>query len=460
MIQNYILTKMDKNFVLNYFFRLIVINLFGLLFLYDTDSLNQGLISIQSMIYSINSLLTFLFLTLEFVTSILQFYGLDHKFLSLIFFDLRSIKFMFVFEIFLNTFNYVFFVILSFLMIFYKKFILQNIFKKNFIIFFFLLFIAIISINIDFSKKLVSKIYNLKSTFNEYSFFRNDNWFLYYTFVKIDSENKKLSKKLNYIDDISNLINPTLHKNIFIIINESYPNFKNQEIKKNLFNYIYDDEMALSLNIQNYVTNWSKKYSTQGAELKLFCRTDSSFNEFKKKDLKNFIYDNNCYFKNFYDLNTVFIHTYNKSSFNRERYDTFFDETFFFKDLKYKNLDICEGRPFTGYCDHQLVERLNEFKSKEKNLIIYLTVNNHVPVKLIKNINAGYCKKNFPLNINDQFCFIYQNQILFNKSLNKFINTLSKGDFLIYYSDTPPIFPNKHRVHFEDYIDVYTFEKK
>ena len=87
-------------------------------------------------------------------------------------------------------------------------------------------------------------------------------------------------------------------------------------------------------------------------------------------------------------------------------------------------------------------------------------MNNHVPAKLIKNVNQDYCKENFPLNINNQFCFIYQNQILFNQGLKKFINTLSKDDFLIFFSDTPPIFPNKQRIHFEDYIDVLTFKKK
>ena len=70
-------------------------------------------------------------------------------------------------------------------------------------------------------------------------------------------------------------------------------------------------------------------------------------------------------------------------------------------------------------------------------------MNNHIPVKLIKKVNLDYCKRNFPLNINDQFCFIYQNQVLFNKGLKTFIKSMKKEDFLIYYSDTPPIFPGK-----------------
>ena len=55
------LFKLDNNFIFYYFFRLLIINFFGLLFLYDTDSFNQGLISIQSIIYSFSTILTFFF---------------------------------------------------------------------------------------------------------------------------------------------------------------------------------------------------------------------------------------------------------------------------------------------------------------------------------------------------------------------------------------------------------------
>lgn len=460
MIHKYKLFLFNKHFILNYLFRLLIINFFGLLFLYDTDSFNQGLVSVQSLIYSINSLLTFFFLTLEFVASILQFYGLDHKFLKLIFLDIESINFLYVYEIAITILNYIFFIILTSLIIFNRELMLKNIFKKRIILLLLIVVFTILFIKKDFSKKLFYKINNFNKNVSEYSLLRNDNWYLYYEYKRSITPNINFDKNKFYVSDFSNLIDPTLHKNIFIIINESYPNFKNPKIKKNLINYIYDEKILNDFQINNYVTNWSKKYSTQGAELKLFCGSNMNFEEFKKKELKVFIDNNNCYFKKFDKYNKIFIHSYHKSSFNRARYESFFDKTFFYNDLKDKNLDICEGRPFTAHCDHQLVEKMNDFKTKEKNLIIYLTVNNHIPVKLIKNVNKKYCKKNFPLNIHDQFCFIYQNQILFNKGLKKFINTLSKDDFLIYYSDTPPIFPIKHRIHFEDYIDVYTFKKK
>ncbi len=460
MIKKKNLFILDKNFVLNYFVRLLIINLFGLFFLYDTDSFNQGLISIQSIFYSINTLIAFFFILIEFISSILQFYGLEHKFLALIFLDIKSINLSFVFEIILTILNYVFFLVLTFLIIYFRQFIINNISNKKFFFFIFSLLILLTFYNIDFSKKLFNKIYNIKYNLNEYSLFRNDNWFLYYQYNKIISKNDDLIEQSDFLNNFSNLINPNLHNNIFIVINESYPNFKNPKIKFNLLNHIYDKEIKELFETNNYTTDWSKKYSTQGAELKLFCGNDSKFNEFKIKDLKDFIQENNCYFDKFDNFFKIFIHTYLKTSFNRKRYDNYFDQTYFYGDLENRNFEICEGRPFTGYCDHQVIEKMNDFKKEDKNLVIFLTVNNHIPVKLIKKVNLDYCKKNFPLNINDQFCFIYQNQVLFNKGLRKFIKSMKKEDFLIYYSDTPPIFPRKDRIHFEDYIDVYTFKKK
>ena len=451
---------LNKSLFIDYFLRLLIVNFFSLIFLYDTDSFNQGLISLQSLIYSLNSILTFFFIILEFTASLLQFYGFDYGFLKLIFLDIKSLNFLYIYEIIITSITYFFFLIFTFLLIYFRKYIIKNLFNLKLLILTIFIFIFFLLINIDFSKKFLSKIYNLNKSLNSYSFFRNDNWFLYYKYESTYSKKKDEIKKKVFINNVSSLIDKYKYNNFFIIINESYPNFKNTKIKKDLLSYIYDQKMLKSFEIKNYITDWSKNYSTQGAELKLFCYDNSNFTEFKNKNLKNFIKDNNCYLGNFEDFHKVFIHSYLKDSFNRSRYDSFFDRTYFFKDLKSKNLDICEGRPFTGYCDHQLIQRLNEFKKEKKNLIIYLTVNNHIPAKLIKFTDKNYCKENFPLNIHDQFCFIHQNQILFNQGLKKFIKTLSKGDFLIYYSDTPPIFPNKHRIHFEDYIDVYTFEKK
>ena len=166
MIKKKNLFILDKNFVLNYFVRLLIINLFGLFFLYDTDSFNQGLISIQSIFYSINTLIAFFFILIEFISSILQFYGLEHKFLALIFLDIKSINLSFVFEIILTILNYVFFLVLTFLIIYFRQFIINNISNKKFFFFIFSLLILLTFYNIDFSKKLFNKIYNIKYNLN------------------------------------------------------------------------------------------------------------------------------------------------------------------------------------------------------------------------------------------------------------------------------------------------------
>ena len=87
-------------------------------------------------------------------------------------------------------------------------------------------------------------------------------------------------------------------------------------------------------------------------------------------------------------------------------------------------------------------------------------MNNHIPVEPVYNISYIDCNKNFPLNISEQFCKIYNNQMLFNESISKFINRMNKNDLLVFFSDTPPMFASKRRVHFEDLIDVYFFTKK
>ena len=261
MINKKILNLFNKSFFFDYFYRLIIINFFGLIFLYETDSFNQGLISLQSLFYSINSILTILFLVLEFVGSCLQFYGLDYEFIKLALLDFKSINSIFIYEIIVNILNNIYFIILTCAFIYLKKAIKKNLFNKRLILFFILFFIIFLSLNIDFSKKFYNKIYNLDKSLSEYTFLRNDNWFLHYKYENLIYENKDPQK--DFINDFSKLIDPLKYNNIFIIINESYPNFKNAKIKENLLNYIYDKEMQESFEINNYITDWSKKYSSR-----------------------------------------------------------------------------------------------------------------------------------------------------------------------------------------------------
>ena len=93
------------------------------------------------------------------------------------------------------------------------------------------------------------------------------------------------------------------------------------------------------------------------------------------------------------------------------------------------------------------------------NFVIFLTVNNHVPLEPFYKKSYIDCEKNFPLNLSEQFCTIYNNQMFFNESISKFISNMGKDDLLVLFSDTPPMFTRKRRVHFEDVIDIYFFSK-
>ena len=50
--------------------------------------------------------------------------------------------------------------------------------------------------------------------------------------------------------------------------------------------------------------------------------------------------------------------------------------------------------------------------------------------------------------------------MFFNESLSKFIsNNMGENDLLVLFSDTPPMFAGKRRIHFEDTIDIYFIKK-
>ena len=65
----------------------------------------------------------------------------------------------------------------------------------------------------------------------------------------------------------------------------------------------------------------------------------------------------------------------------------------------------------------------------------------------------------FHVNLNKQFCTIYNNQMFFNESVSNFISRMKKNDLFVLFSDTPPMFSGKRRIHFEDTIDIYFISK-
>ncbi len=455
-----------KIFILNFTIRVLVVNITGLILLWDTLSFNQGLISLQALIYCLSSLSLYIFIFIETSFAYLQYYGLNFEFINLVLLNLKNLDYNFVKIIILDKSDYIIYLIVNLIILInlnkISSFILINqkfIIDQKFRIFILgsILLIIILFLPFEINKKIRSKIMNFEKSVAQYSLFRNDNWFisLKSQIVYRESISNETESKIN---DFSGIIDFNKYNNIFIVINESYPNFKNQILKEKLFNLIIDNNNN-RFYIDNFKKSWSKKYSTQGAELDLFCGDGKNFTDFQKKSLDNFLNENNCYFNNFKSINKVFIHSHNLQSFNRNRYHDFFDEIIGMEKLKNLKLDICAGS-YTSYCDHQLLNYIRSYAKKDKNMIIFLTVNNHIPTKLISKVDVLKCEDHHPLNILDQMCFSFHNQAIFNKALSKFLTTLKKGELLIFYSDTPPIFPARERVHFEDLIDVYTFEKK
>ena len=482
-----------KLWLKKYLIRVLIINFFSLFYLIQTPVFDTGFFSIQSIFYSINIYLLYLFIFLEAKSSFFSIYGLDFGFYKLIINNLGNLNFKYIFYIAFQNINIFYFLFFSLgTLLFIEKINYNFVFKKD--LFnprkkFFSSILVIIFILTCFNPSnthltLIERYKHLTNSWtpndlilNEVKyisqyikndFFRNDNWFntIKYTYLYFDSHpsgERKLSqfdKNLEFksFRNFSGIITKSDYDSIYVIINESYPNFRNKKLKENLLEKIKigNDDLI----IQNFKKKWNRSLTTQGAEMEFFCNKDVNFEKYIVSELKYFIEKNNCWINSMKDKNLIYIHSYEESFFNRSRYKSFFNKTFFKKELSDLNFKICNQK-YSGICDHTILDNLDKIiKDKKNNFIIFLTVNNHIPVEPVYNISYIDCKKNFPLNISEQFCKIYNNQMLFNESISKFIKNMNKNDLLVLFSDTPPMFNSKRRVHFEDLIDVYFFSKK
>ena len=452
MIYKYV----SKEKILIYFFRVAIFNLLCLIFLYDSSSFNSGLISLQSLFYLISKYLTLIFLLVETIGAFFDYYGLDLYFLELIVLDLFNIDYEVLIFIFSDRILYLLFLFFGIIVFLYEKTFFNLLFtniRNVFILIITIPFLLLLPTN--FSSKIINKISNFEDTIKEYKLFRNDNWLI--VFKNTLAYNTNITE--NNIDNLvnfENIIDPQKNRNIYIIINESYPNFKNQLLEEELYKPF--NKLKNNFNIKKYVKDWSRKYTTQAAEMKLFCGSNQNFYDFKSLSLNSFIEQNNCYFKNFNEFYKIFIHSTSSNWFNRNRYDDYFDEMFFYSELKEKNYPICNGT-FSAICDHEIIVDLYRFKKNNKNMILFLTTNNHYPSKLLNQNDFVDCKKIHPLNLNNQMCIMFKNQILFNKNLVNFLKKIKKNDLVIFFPDTPPIFPKREMIHFKDKLDVFTFQK-
>jgi len=474
-----------------YFIRIVCINFFGLIYLIDTNSFDQGFFSLQSIFYSFNIYIYYFFIFFESLASLISSYGLDFSFLDLVYKNVGYLNYKYILFIFYRNINFVYFILFSLSLIYYfernnyKLNLYNKSLKKKFILVFFIILFILSNFNPNLTHQRFAERY--KGLLNSWSsddlvfidtfyykkfaknnFFRNDNWYntikFSYFYKNTNPAGSKMISgvfKKKAIEDFKmfeKIILSEKHNNIFVIINESYPNFRDEKLKNSLLNKIISDHG--NLKIQKYKKDWNRKLVTLGSELDFFCGKSLNHKRFKDQELKIFLEDNNCWISSQQDKNLVYIHSYDESFYNRSRYKSFFDKTFFKKDLKKMNFKVCD-QYFSGICDHDILDNLEKLLStKDNNFVIFLTINNHIPTSKFYKKPFIDCKENFPLNLSSQFCDIYNNQMYFNESISRLISRMNKNDLLILFSDTPPLFRNKHKVHFEDLIDVYFFSKK
>ncbi len=442
-----------------YIIRILLLNFLGLAFLSDSISFDQGIFSLQGLIYSLNKFIFLIFILIETTSVYLQEYELNYDFLKLIIRDFFSLNFKYSFFVLFEKYRYlIFFFTLFFYVSYFEKKLIEkltinlNFFIKLLVSIFTLLTIVVFT-QIERLDLYFNKIKNYDDLFIKYNILRNDNWYLQ-SINYLNYEKKKNDLIFENIK-FENIIDKKAD-NIYIIINESYPLFKNQEINEKIFYPLSDS----NLKIEKFKKNWNKSYSTQGSEVELFCNSDKFFERFKN-DFINLI-NEKCWINNLKNKNSVFIHTYEKTFFDRGRYDKFFSKTFFLKDLKKLNYQMCPGM-YKGICDYEVLNNLEKFLDKDNNFLIFLTLQNHHPTKLypvIKKKDLSACKDFYPLNILDQFCYLYLNQTYFNQLIyENIIKKMSKNDIFIMISDTPPAFPKKWKIFFEDYVEVIKITK-
>ena len=484
---------MKKKLVFNlklYFFRILIINFLSFIYLSETYAFDFGFISIQSFIYSISIYLVYFIIFFESISALLNEYGLDLNFYKLVLHNFNNLNYEYMGHILYQNVNIIYFLFFSTGVLFFlekKKYNFSlkfNLYSKKQKFFFvsFLIIFLLSTFNTGFSHQIiVERVKGLTNTWTEKdlifnkvkyynqlvknNIFRNDNWYNNIKFSLIYSGTMPSGdRRIHLIDNVKNfqnfgkIINQKNYNNIYIIINESYPNFRDQNLKNNLYQKIVSNNS--DLRIQKFKRKWNRSVTTQGTEMEFFCNKEVDFNKFIKEDLKLFLKKNDCWINKKKNKNLIYIHSYNDTFFNRSRYKDFFKKTYFKQDLIKMGLKKCDQK-FDGICDHEVINNMNKFvDEKNNNFVIFLTLNNHIPAEPITNKKYVDCNSNSTLNMNEQFCTIYNNQMFFNENLSNFLRTMKKNDLLVFFSDTPPMFNKRIRIHFEDTIDIYFFSKK
>ena len=376
-----------NHYLKDYVTNLIFINFIAIIFLYNTTSFDQGILSIQSIFYSINKILLILFAFIETISSFIDAYGVTFETLKIGLINFKTLNFKYILILFIENINYLFFLLSAIIFTKYKKEkIFQNKIKISVfttLIFFFII-ISISTIGINNSSNYFT---SFKNRLVHNSILRNDNWFLIANISGIENENQ-INNNLAQNFSIEDIVRGK--KNIYIIINESYPNFKNKKLYNNLFNKIIDNS-----NVKHSIfkREYSNEFTTLAAEEFVLCNKFTK--SFMEIDLKEYLINKKCW-SNKIKKSKIFIHSYKKDFFNRyDRYNSFFDELYFNKELKINGIKECPWND-VGSCDYDILNNLSNViqDTKNHNFVIFLTLNNHLGL-IYKTYDKEFlnCKK-------------------------------------------------------------------
>jgi hypothetical protein len=448
-----------KNFFYNYIIRLFLVNIF-FIFLKIVDLNDAGLLSIESLFYSVNYFIFAFFSFFEFLIRLLDLFGLNINF---IFFRININNLQFL----INYYEVIIIYLLSYFSLIlsvkklkhinferYKRYI-RTLFLFLFIFFlFFFLYKTFVKEN--YKKKIHFALGQYKITrFFDVSITKvtHSNVFSYVTFLTFknkftekhdynktynDSNEDEILKGLKYFTNNYEL---KKYKNTYIVIAESFGEYKN----KTLFNQLIStlvDQKELKLDI--LYRNWDRVYSTLGAEYEIFC------DKRMKDDLSENIQEiKNC-LSEFSSFNKIFMHTYLKNFNQRYIYENIFDKNIFYNEFINLGLKSNCKWVIDGICDHEALDYIKTFnESNKRNLIFFLTLNLHAPVMKFDSIEYN-CEIYTETANNDEMCNHYFNtKTLFSSIKKNLIEEMSMDDLIIIYADTPPLFyERKHKKYF------------
>ena len=403
-----------------FIFRFFIFNLFSFVYLSKTYVFDMGFISIQSLIYSLNIYLLYFFIFFESICALLNNYGLDLNFYKLVFTNLDNLNIKYVGYILFENINIIYFLLFSFgILIILEKTNYYISFRKKFFLISGIIAFSLSIFNPSLSHQKIVELFkgatNSWSTFDrnfdiykvkyynqlvKNNIFRNDNWYnsiklsiYYHDTLPSGSPDLNLSNDKGNFKDFGKVINQKNYNNIYVIINESYPNFRNQDLKKNLFEKLIDNNN--NIKVKKFRKGWNRSLTTQGAEMDFFCNKNVDYEEYLKLDLKNFVRKNDCWINNIKNKNLVYIHSYSEDFFDRFRYRSFFNDSYFREELYNMGFKECKAQ-FEGVCDHEILNKFNILvPEKENNFVVFLTVNNHVPAEPIVQKNMLIVKNFF-----------------------------------------------------------------